>query len=409
MFETSFYICKKKRYEKFYLEVQKTILSNRPCVVGGINLFWYSLFHLQMRKKLVEKRIELFKQTFPDCKLSEKGNLYVRVGEYTSKKKYEVSGFGVTKNTLHKLGSKVEFEQKLADKVYLISPTGKFLIRDRHSPKFKTVSIKNVDNEIKDIFFVGRKYEYLKDHPLLWKYRYFQNFNSLAEARKHLGFGFINDEDFCKMFGPRRDHDYLTPMILAEDKSNCFNLLKGDKEDVFSILVDYIAACRKLNWKIDIPAGKNKLHELHDNAIIELQKDKADDFSKDIKFVGEDLHFEKHWQGRGVVFERIETPYDMFLTGLTQKHCIGTNYYNKLGIYSFYSIFEGESSYQIQIKPEGDIIQFKGKNNKSVPDHIKTTVCDGINFEHKIKQIPGEFDGYPRKYSVDIYEDRPDF
>lgn len=359
-----------------------------------------------MLKKLINKRIEQFKTDFPDFKISKSGNLIVERNKKVVDKTIFYWGNSVTKNTLNKIGSSTTFKKHECDTVFLLTQKGKMMVKTKSSPRFKNTSIKDVCHfpELKNSFFIGRKYEYLKDYPNIYNYRYFQNFHSLSEAKKHLGFAFISDSDFYAIFQVNF-FDYLTPMIISENKSDCYNLLKNIDSRTRDLLLDYIRLCFDIKLKPQIPAGKNKLEELHSQAVIEANKLQADKYSKKVLYYSEN-NFETEWVKRGLNFERLNSPYEMYVKGLSQKHCIGTNYAKSLDRYSFYSFLHKEASYEIQIHPSGSIGQFYGRKNCPVPTELKDAVIKEIDFKHSIKSFPNaDFSSYPLTEPVNLYDD----
>ena len=349
-----------------------------------------------MLKRIVEKRIEEFKAKFPDHQVSKKtGSLYTKIGIIENKKAVVYTGRAVTKGCVAKLGTKVEWTEKKSRFVYLISPKGKLMI-SKQGGNFGSVSLKAIRHECTDlssIYFIGKKFEWLKDYVALWDYKFFQGFNSLGEAKKFLGFSFISDADFVGLFG--FDHyDYLSPMILSEDKKNVLRLYKDIDSETKDSLRDYIQMCQENGLEIVIPAGVNKLEELHNEAMWKVNEKNAECYSKEYRFDIKE-EFTKVWNERGLVFKRLETPFEMYSQGIKQQHCIGTNYATTLHNYAFYTFTFEDKEYDIQIYRDGGIGQFYGKKNKPVPSELRDKVKKDIKLEFILTDTKPNLENYP--------------
>ena len=352
-----------------------------------------------MLKKIKEKRIEQFKTDFPEFKVSEKtGSLYCRIGVTESTKQTKHTGRAVTKNTISKIGQLHEWKVSTSRYVYLLTPAGRLMV-SKSGGNFKSVELKQVrleNPELQNTFFIGKKYEWLKDYPNLYPYRLFQGFNSLGEAKKFLGFSFISDEEFTKLF-TEDWFDFLTPMILAKDKKNVVRLYKNLDSDARDLLNDYINLCQEHEMSIEIPAGKNRLEELHTQAVWEVNKKTAENYSKEKKYEIKE-EFTKVWKERGLEFKRLETPYEMYVQGIKQQHCIGTNYAKSLHRNAFYTfLFEGEE-FDLQLYEDGRIGQFYGRRNKSVPEKLRRQITDTESFvdlKYSLIDIQPNLENYP--------------
>lgn len=349
-----------------------------------------------MLKKILDKKIEQFKSDFPNYQISKKtGSLYIRCGVHKQQKTVKYTGRSMTKGIIDKLGKTVTWTENRASYVFLLTPKGKLMYSD-HGRPFKSVTLKSINRgigEVKEVFFIGKKYEWMKDYNNLWGYRFFQGFNSLADAKKFLGFSFISDADFVSLF--KSDHyDYLSPMILAKEKKNVIRLLKNIDVESKDLLNDYINMCQDNNIEIEIPAGINKLEELHDNAMWKVNEKNAENYSKECKYdVIED--FTKTWKERGLEFRRLSTPYEMYAQGVKQQHCIGTNYATTLNKHLFYTFSYQGKEYDLQIYGNGGVGQFYGRRNKPAPKELRQLVVSDINFSNKIVDINPNLTNYP--------------
>lgn len=357
-----------------------------------------------MRKSLVEKRISKFKESFPEFKVSKKGNFIFEKNKREETREVHYRGYNITKGLFKKVGTKDVIRRQVCEHVYLITTTGKLMIKSGHDKYFKNVTLKDINwkncRDLKDTFFIGRKYEYLKHCHYLHHYRIFQNFNSLKEAKLFFGFEFISDVKFYKMFEQvGKASDIISEMLdvvyyisfckSKEDKVNLCKLLTNKEFDKLAIeLEDYIKLCIDRNVAPVIPGGKNKLKELHDNLVMEANKENADCYSKEQKYESLDSEFTKKWDEIGLEYRRLNTPYDMFLKGCQQKHCIGVNYYSNLDKYSFYTIGWKGTSYELQIGLNGVFVQFKGKRNSNPPEELTKLIKSKlINYKHTITKV----------------------
>lgn len=349
-----------------------------------------------MLKKILEKRIELFKKEFPDFQISKKtGSLYCRVGTFENKKSVVYTGRSVTKGNITKLGSKIEWVESKSRYVYLLTPKGRLMI-SKNGGNFGSATLKTIRQEctgLKSIFFVGKKYEWIKDYSNLWDYKFFQSFNSLSEAKKFLGFSFISDADFVALFD--FDHyDYLSPIILAKNKKNVLRLYKNLDSESKDLLRDYLTLCYENNFEIEIPAGINKLEELHDSAVWLVNQKNAECYSKECKYDIEE-NFTKIWNERGLSFKRLSTPYEMYSQGIKQQHCIGTNYATSLHSYAFYTFLYKDKEYDLQLYKNGSVGQFYGKKNKHVPSELSEKVIKNLDLKFNLVDIKPELENYP--------------
>jgi len=349
-----------------------------------------------MLKKIREKRIEQFKKDFPDFKVAKKtGSLYIPIDEQKIPKTIKYNGRAITKGTINKLGTFQHWDITTNRRVYLMSPKGRLMIKYPNK-NFKSVTLKSLRgdcNDLSNVFFIGKKYEWLKDYGKLQAYKFFQGFNSLGEAKKFLGYSFISDEDFVKCFS-EYDVDALEVMILAKEKKNAVNLLKDIKSETIDILRDYISMCQDNGLSIEIPAGKNKLEELHDSARWEINKMTAEYYSKEYRYgIKED--FTEFWKESGLVFRRLETPYEMYTQGLKQHHCIGTNYAKTLHQYAFYTFTFEDNEYDMQIYRDGTIGQFYGRKNCSPPESLREKIKQTPTLKFQLEDTKPGLDNYP--------------
>ena len=370
------------------------------------DIFWIQILY-RMLKKLVDKKIKSFKKAFPDYKVSAKtGSLYSKLGVKESTKEVLTTGASITKNTLDRLGEIKRFKTHRADIIFLISPKGKLMYST--GGNYQLVTLKTLYNipsdyrdRILDTFFIGKKYEWIKGYDNIWRYRFFQSFGSLKEAKIFLGYEFLSNNDFYSMFSEEwRKHNF-DAIILAKDKTKAFKLLRNPERKTLELLDDYISLCYTNNIEPIITAGKNSLEEEHDRLVWEISKKEAENYSKEQRYFAEGTDLlTSIWRERGLNFRRINTPFEMYLQGSKQRHCLGTNYYSTLNNYSFYTFTYEEDEYDLQLHKNGKIGQFYGFRNKDVPRELRTKVIYDIAenvFRHNIIDMNPNLKNYPKK------------
>jgi hypothetical protein len=377
-----------------------------------------------MLKKVKDKRIDTFKSLYPDYKISKKGNFYIGLGPTKeSNRSIFNSGFNITKGTINKLGTFTSFTTSVNSVILMITQTGvlKILINNnRHAkPRFKNVTVKDImmtqmiDGcyNIKDVFFIGRKFEYLKDYPNLYPFRIAQNFKSIKELKCFIGYDFISDREFYSLFiepeytfeGPL---DVMRWLIYAKNKVDAYNLFKGKSRDktseIITLLVDTCEMCSKLNIDFNVPAGYNKLKEIHDQCIETYNQGKIEMYSTQQVYdvtVIDKPDFRDQWKESGLVFRQLVTPRELFTQGLKQKHCLGS-FYDSLSTELFFSFTWGGEEYDLQIRNSGYVGQFKGRRNKNVPNELLMLILNNdINrkFNFKVHTISDPDNSYPLK------------
>lgn len=352
-----------------------------------------------MLKKIVTKRVSLFKKSFPVYETSTKGNLYHRLNPSTVEHQLNFTGFSATKAQLKKIGTVEKYITKTEDALFLIVPeTGKFLIKDKTKryggAYFKRVTIKDLIRYpiLADTFFVGRKFEYLKDYPNLWNFRLCQNFTSLKELKVFMDYEFISDKKFYSIFELNYSSDYILYMYKTKNKPDIVSLFtnnKGNHTKIFQLIYDTMGLARAINVTFEIPAGLNKLQDIHDDFTKIMNTRKLSVCSKeidyDLKPINEPgkMFFLEYWNNIGVQYRKLETQYDMLEQGIKQTHCLGSK---DLRDNTFYSITYMDKSYEIQIHPNSGLItQFLGKYNTQPPEELKSMIFNKeINYRHSI-------------------------
>ncbi len=350
-----------------------------------------------MLKIILNKKIEQFKITFPDFQTSKKtSSLYSRVGTFKEKKSVVRLGYSITKGTISKLGTKSEWERTKANFVYLISPKGK-LMYSSHGGPFKSVTLKAIRNTstiLKDIFFIGKKYEWMIDYPLLWNYNFFQGFSSMLEAKRFLGFLFLSDDEFYKLFGDDNNgFDYLSPLIIGKDKEAVVALYKSMDFEGEKLLSEYIMKSFENDLTVEIPDTFGKVEILHDKVIWSTGQKDACNYSKEYRYVIEES-FTKGWKEDGLSFKRLETPFEVYCQGLRQQNNLKHNApqsLNKQACYTF--LFDGKE-YDLVVDTTCNIVQFLGRKNTVVPYDLRIIILRHKN-PFKLVDAKPEITRYP--------------
>lgn len=362
-----------------------------------------------MLKKLVEKRVNLFKTGFPDYQTSKKGNLYFRYKPSHDTLNIHYSGFSMTKGTFSKVGTTDRRLIQTQRAIFLIKPdTGKLLVKREGAKNYKLATMRDVISleceAFTNCFFVGRKFEYLKEYPKLWLFRIFQNFNSLKEAKKFLGFGFLSDDEFTNIFKNTSGYavDYVMMMGITKNKAKFVSLMNSEDrhQEIYRIFEDYVRMCREVDLRPTIPGTFKRLKTLHDDLSKTLSLRKAANASNEVIFETRYVKPEEGktfycdaWERKGIQFKQLVTKREMYYQGLKQKHCIGSAHSDMMGSYSYYTITFKGSDYDIQVIPTGRVGHFYGSCNTTPPEELREMIYDDtISYVHNIVRIKSEED-----------------
>lgn len=346
-----------------------------------------------MKKELLIKKLDTFKSTFPDFLIAEKsGNIYVKLNAKSITKTVKQSGASVTKNTLHKIGEVTTWNFERSD-IILITKTGRILLKSFVNKNFISLTHKIIlqikkgtynnfllptkyINGLIECFFIGKKAEWIKEHPVLWNIRYFRSFKSLKDAKNALGYDFISSERFIKII--KGDFKAFEVMVYAcrshEERVNVINLIESK---AIGDLIDYITMCVDNKREYYIPKGLNRLNELHDGEVTNMNLGKANNYSSTPVYYYSEIF--EIWERYKLNFVVMDCPRSLFIEGQKQKHCIGS-YGNQLlsGNSIFVTFYYAGERFDLQMKLNGEIVQFRGKRNKDAPaelkEHIKMSV-----------------------------------
>jgi hypothetical protein len=393
-----------------------------------------------MRKALIEKKLRKFKELFPDHEISKKsGSIYTVLNSVTNTRNVVIGPHSITKGMLDRVNEKREWVET-SKEILLLTSKGVMFHKPLHYKRFKRVSLKMVSkwwrgdlnikrphelprvtnsilnwwddvqgtpqkskektelereeltkkneefyskvvNGIAQIFFIGKKCEWMFKYPNIWDIRYFTGFNSAKEAKNYLGYNFISESDFYSLL--RGNNQSFGVMVTArrseEEKVNLIHLLRNDH---FISLNDYIRMAEGNGHPWKIPRGVNKLTELHDREVFISNKGKIEEYSP-VKTYYLSQCF-RIWNDLKLTYKVLDSPRAMYLEGVKQSHCIGSycqKNSNKVSSDSMFVRFEWkDSAYDIQINMmSGSKIQFKGKHNTPAPKDLVDLVGQGLD------------------------------
>ena len=348
-----------------------------------------------MLKKIREYKINRFKEAFPDFKVSKRGNYYHVWDQDTNTRTITFSGRHSTENTLHKMGQTQEIPESKAN-ILLLKPTGAFRLKLKHKFAFKNLTFKDLSNAssfekhsldaIYDIFFKGKKYEYLKQYPKFWDYhKFLQGFKSIREVKTFLGYEFISDSVFVELWQWSQHADPLLILAyMAKDKKSKRRLLKllscvleirsKNPRTLLTgsqYLLDYYQMANQLGHPFVMPVSEMQLGKMHDDLVDKLNSAKLQDFSDDRhKYKGNIL---KNLESSELEYRLLDSPRKIFRQGSHQRHCLGS-YTDQLDTYLFFSVISNDEYYDAQVSKQGKLIQFYGKCNTAPPAKLREEV-----------------------------------
>lgn len=359
-----------------------------------------------MRKALLNKKMRLFQEYFPEHKVSSTGSLYTELNTQKLKKVIVINSQCVTKGTLAKIGQKREFNKDMSTRLLLTS-TGKLMI-NQLGGKFRMLSMKDlfgadprsgdhgktaiitasrtqvrkgeakeskenpgeIVSRIADIFFVGKKYEWIKLYPMLWAMPYFRSFPSLSAAKNYLGYTFISNEQFIHLFGTRTALQRLIEAQTHEQKVAMVQFL--DDKRASETLEDLWRLCEELKIPmVTIPESKIALNEVHDKLVTELSLKGAEKYSEEKIEYKSDIF--DYWRDNKLVFEILDSPRRLYIEGQRQSHCIGS-YTNQMKKNIFVSFTWEDRTYDLMMRLDGMSVQFYGKRNCQPPEELRKLV-----------------------------------
>lgn len=358
-----------------------------------------------MRKALLNKKMRLFQEYFPEHKVSSTGSLYTELNVQKQKKTIIINSQCVTKGTLGKIGTKREFNIDHSTRLLLTS-NGKLMI-NLLGGKFRSLGLKDlfgadrrtedhgrtaiflhsmlkdlkgkeqatrqeeIIQNIANIFFVGKKYEWIKLYPQLWALPYFRSFPSLSAAKNYLGYTFISNEQFIHLFGTRTALQRLIEAQTHEQKVAMVQFL--DDKRASETLEDLWRLCEELKIPmVTIPESKIALNEVHDKLVTELSLKGAEKYSEEKIEYKSDIF--DYWRDNKLVFEILDSPRRLYIEGQRQSHCIGS-YTNQMKKNIFVSFTWEDRTYDLMMRLDGQIVQFYGKRNCQPPKELYALVA----------------------------------
>jgi hypothetical protein len=268
------------------------------------------------------------------------------------------------------------------------------------------------------ILLLGTTAEWIVHYPELWTSQQAYHFNSFKEYKAFLGVQHLDMETIELI----KNNNNLYPILLKyEDQqvfTNLIDKLTTSMKADLSTLEDYYELCEKTKTTFEQPKGINKLIELHDTLTNIENEKKYKDVPGDVvaKIITNtpttkpglfnfnttptEKTFIEIWKDRGLKVKHLNSIKLMIQQGAKQKHCLGSNYttLNNMTYASFFTFtFEGKE-YDLQLKTNGTIGQFKGYRNCTPPKELRDLIEKDINLKHSIEIIDVEiFNEWSRK------------
>ncbi len=301
-----------------------------------------------MKKDIFEKKLKALEkyatdmQFLPEMKTSKNGNYYIQASN--EKAHHLWSSYNVTKSTIGKIGT--AFSYPVRHKVIMLTKTGKFLTND--SGKFKDIGVKRY----KELWFIGRKCEWLLEYDLLQAFRLPRQFYNLNEFKKWLGYEFISDEKF-REYMQNQLFIQIVIHFKTKTKEERINLISLLSESTANEINDTINMSQQLREDFILPKSKNRLKEIHDN------------FAKRIEI--KDVNVEVKLENFVIPYEYsiITNSRQLLKRGQDNHHCIGS-YYLKLRHDLFLNIDKYDAHIQFTGK-HWEIAQIRGFANCEAP------------------------------------------
>ena len=315
-----------------------------------------------------------------EVQVSKKGNSYIILESLQGNIERYYTAFSVTKNTLHKIGTKIKYNRTLQT-ILILGQRG-FLYKD--SGNYQLLTYKIVANNnirfpiLKDLFFFNRKCEFLRHDKksMFLPIKFLQSFTSWKEVKNYLGFTFINTEQFQKLdlalvlkYNQYNKQDVYKLVTLLTGNHE----LKGRFEDCKNMLFNSNTPLTKL------PTSIGAIDRLHDQLVYEANL--ADIESKN------DLIIPTKSFNKDVLAEfnpiYLESEKDLFIHGIEQHHCVGSRY-SFLGERVYFYIEQDNKKYTFELAgPNFEIHECKAKYNHLVPQPIFEEIGNKIKDEKK--------------------------
>lgn len=359
-----------------------------------------------LSKKIIDQRIELLQLICHEVKISQNGNYYgiplshntenprtVYLGERSLRKanffrdygKYRTFNMQNTVLMVSKSGGlkikqpDTRWQNLTAKKLRFItkriSDTAlqeEFQQRIKDHPIYKDYTFENM---VMQLFFKGRKYEWLFNYQGIMDYQIMRNFKNLKEAKHFFGYEFLGNAEF---------YQHLTNNYVAEFMFYAANLEKEDRVNLFHHLKenrihymrDILQMWQKIREKEEdypffrIPSNHDDLKDVHDEITHKHNLVKAADYS-DVEKQVESPLFEA-FEKAGLEYVLLNSERKMYIAASTNRHCMASRT-QRLSQDLFFSFKHEDEFYELQAKND-KMYEFRGYKNKDVPEELKNKV-----------------------------------
>lgn len=372
---------------------------------------------MSKKNNFFKEKLALIKELYPDkeIKVSKTGNYYVQL----SSQKLEIDNFynspnRVTKNLLKTMGH-VKGKTREEHEILLLGhDDGKVLYKPLGNGKitssYKVLSggfshmLNLVNSKIYNIAVVGKKYEWIKNHPELRDVKLAYQFSSLKEFKNFLGYRFINVEDFIYLFDFDSQPDntefgmvrstnnfnatkfclFYGHNLTHKCRVNIVYLIQRGKEFKLKDTIDMMISQGDIR---PIPKSPEKLTELHDELVTIQNLKNLNEY--DDKPVELSEHYKKIIEcctQTGLKFDVLDSPRKLAERGILQHHCLAS-YVGRLRDDLFLSIhIDDNDRYEAHID-QTTVRQICGYNNKRAPQELRATLMQLIVMNGN-KEIP---------------------
>lgn len=325
-----------------------------------------------MRKEIYNLKEKALYGLGLDVNVSKNGNKYVYLRNFSSERRYNV--WNITKSTINKINTQDKFMIPQRD-VLLLTKNGKTMVKMINEKHFRSMSYKDIYNiinyenivsdklsSIKDLFFIGKKCEWLKNYDvnMYGHYNFLRTFESEKKLLLFLGVTFkIN----------KLNEKILYNLIAGYKFKNKNNLLNAEKNE----LEDTIKMIEQTNNQHFYNSNK-KISNIH-NEIIEIyNRENIENKSEEIIVPD----FQKKFLEKLKVnlpeckITPLKCEKDLFVEGLKQRNCVGSRSY-ALKDNAFFHIKNKKDEYTIQLKKDR-IHEIQKKYNNGYDNNFKNRI-----------------------------------
>lgn len=167
------------------------------------------------KKEYITSKLDLFKELYPDYKISKSNNYYAQITKFSTTKLINPNcTVNVTKKSIDKLYQGAFSLTKSTGSIILLKPkTGQILLQYNNvykkivpNSKFLRVHLRNMENLCLDtskflkLVFYNKRYAWLINYPNKTHFRILSQFNSLDEFQDFIGYGFMDQGLFESYF-----------------------------------------------------------------------------------------------------------------------------------------------------------------------------------------------------------------